>query len=185
MYGLVESHGSRADWAERLTRRTRKRAGIPEKGSWAAVCVAIALVAGLVTLAVFAVYDVNQEQPSDEELTTNFFAHEPIFDELAQMPAAGHPNPAKGALLRQISVANLRYFPDSGKLVLVPDREENPERPSKSYLYLPHARPQALVQYHGYNWRGPGIYILTGDRPLKGFWFIHHETSMEVAVAPY
>lgn len=181
-----------------------------EKGSWVAVCIAIALMLGLLTLAVFATYDVNQEsQPSDEALTANFFSHEARFDELVQMLAADHPSPtAAGAagidlatvagldedaarlrmyrgLLRQISVADLRYFPDSGKLVLVPDGQKNLERPSKSYLYLPHAQPQSLVQFHGYDWRVPGIYIRTGDRPLKGSWFIHHDMTMEVAVAPY
>lgn len=175
-----------------------------------AVCTVIALVLGLSTLAVLGIYDVNKEnQPSDEALAANFLAHEARFDELVQMLATGHPSPgAEGAseidlatvarldkdgarfgiyrgLLRQISVADLRYFPDSGKLVLVPDGEEDLERPSTSYLYLPRAQPQSLVQHHGYGWRGPGVYTLTGDRPLKGFWFIHHDMTIEVAVTAY
>lgn len=89
------------------------------------------------------------------------------------------------ALLRQTSVADFRYFPDSGKLALLPDGQENLERPATAYLYLPHAKPQSLVQHEGDNWRGPGMHILTGDRPLKGFWFIHHEMTIEVAVSPY
>ncbi|MGH8200943.1 MAG: hypothetical protein ACREVO_11365 [Steroidobacteraceae bacterium] len=162
------------------------------------------------TLAVFAAYDVNEEkQPSDQELATNFFSHEARFDELAQMLAAHRPSlAAKGAtsvdlarvervdkgaarfkmyrvLLRQISVADLRYFPDSGELALVPEGQENLDQPRKFYLYLPHIHPQSLVQNRGYNWREPGMSIVTGDHPLKGFWYIHHEVTIEVAVNPY
>lgn len=175
-----------------------------------ALCAAIALVLGPSTLAVFAAYDVNEENhPSDQELTTNFFSHEARFDELVKMLAADRRSlAAKGAasvdlatvegldkgaapfrmyraLLRQISVADLRYSPDSGELALVPDGQESLDRPRKSYLYLPHAHPQSLIQHHGYNWREPGMSIVTGDRPLKGFWYIHHETTIEVAVSPY
>jgi hypothetical protein len=88
-------------------------------------------------------------------------------------------------LLQQISVSDLRYFPDSGKLILVPGGQENPQRPSKSYLYLPHGQPRPLVQHHGYDWHGPGVYILSGDRPLKGFWFIHQDMTIKVAISPY
>jgi hypothetical protein len=183
---------------------------MPEKESWVALCTIIALVLGPSTLAVFATYDVNKEnQPSDQQLMANFSSHEGRFDELVQMLASDRPSlVAKGAsgvdlatvarldsdaarvrmyraLLREISVADLRYFPDSGKVALVPDGQENVERPFKSYLYLPHAQPQSLVQHHGYNWREPGMSIITSDRPLKGRWFIHHEMPIEVAVTPY
>ena len=183
---------------------------LPEKVSWVTLCTLIALVLGPSTLAVFATYDVNREnQPSDEQLAIHFFSHEAGFDELVHMLAADHlslaANRATGidlaavarldkdtarlwtyrGLLRQISVADFRYFPDSGKLALVPDGQENPQRPSKSYLYLPRAQPQSLVQHHGHSWREPGIFILTGDHPLKGRWFIHHETTIRVAVTSY
>lgn len=176
----------------------------------AAICIAIALVLGLSTLAVFATYDANQgRQRGDDELRTNFLSHEAAFAQLVQMLVTDYPSPAaEGApaidwaamasadknavrleiyrhLLQQISVADLRYFPDSGKLVLVPDGEENPERPSESYLYLPHAQPQSFVQHHGYYWRGPGVEILTGDLRLKGAWFIRHDMTIEVALTPY
>jgi hypothetical protein len=210
MCGLVGHHETRADCAERIIPRTRKRAGVASKESWVALCAIIALVLGPATLAIFVTYDVNNEnQPSDRQLTANFSSHEGRFDELVQMLASDRPNlVAKKStgvdlatvagldkdaarvrtyrdLLREISVADLRYFPDSGKLVLVPDGQENVERPLKSYLYLPHAQPQSLVQHHGYNWREPGMSIITGDRPLKGRWFIHHEMTIEVAVIPY
>lgn len=180
------------------------------RGARAAVCAAFALVLGLMTLAALFTYDAGRVgQPGDEELTANFLSREAGFDELVHMLAADRPRlAAQGGvsidletvarltanaarfriyrdLLQQISVEDLRYFPASGKLVLVPDGAENVERPSKAYLYLPHAQPQALTQYHGYTWRGPGSYVLAGDRPLKGRWFIHHDTTQEVAISPY
>lgn len=180
------------------------------RGARAAVCAASALVLGLMTLAaLFTCSTGRAGQPSDEELTANFLSREAGFDELVQMLAADRPRlTAQGSvsidletvarattnaarfriyrdLLQQISVEDLRYFPGSGKLVLVPDGEENVERPSKAYLYLPHAQPRALTQYQGYTWRGPGSYVLAGDRPLKGHWFIHHDMTEEVAISPY
>lgn len=206
----MEGCERQVDCAEGTASRARTGAGTPAKGWWAAICAMIALVFGLLTVGFFATYDVDQnKQPSDEELTIDFFSHEAIFDELVQILAMDRPTlAAKGAtvvdlatmarldtnairigmyrgLLRQISVADLRYFTESGKLILVPDGQKNPERPPKSYLYLPHGRPQSLVPYYGSDWRAPGMYILIGDRPLKGAWFIHHDMTIEVAVPPY
>jgi hypothetical protein len=171
---LVAGHGRRLDWA---------------------VCTAIALVLGLATLAVYSTFAVDRPgEPSDEELTSNFLSHEAGFDELVRRLGtdrqarlatnAARVRMYKG-LLQRLSVQDLRYFPGSGKLVLVPDGQPDPERPSTTYLYLPHAQPQPLAQYHGYAWHGPGVYILTGDRPLKGSWFVHHDMTIEVAVTPY
>jgi hypothetical protein len=182
--------------------------GATHKGLWAAI--GIALVFSLLTLSVFGTYDVNQRsQPGDEALTTDFFAHEAAFDELVRMLSTDYPGLAAkragaidlatiarlgtksvrfgiyGRLLQQISVADLRYFPDSGKLILVPDGGENLEEPSKYYVYLPHAQPQAFAQHHAYYWRGPGVAILTGDLPLRAGWFIRHDMTIEVAVTPY
>jgi hypothetical protein len=183
---------------------------MPDRGSWVTVCAVIALVLGLSLLAAFATYGVNgKNEPSDEALTTNFLSHEARFDELARMLASDHlsaaakgatgidlaavarldENPARvtlySGLLRQISVVDFRYFPDSGRLILMPDGQDSLKGPSKFYLYLPHGRPQPLLPYYGADWRVPGIYILTGDRRLGGSWFIHHEMTMEVAVPPY
>lgn len=176
---------------------------------WAALCVLTALLLGVTALGVFDAYYVDQEnRPGDAELTTNFLSHEAEFDELVRMLHSDIPNSAaKGSaaidlpamtglhtsaartrvyrLLRRISVADLRYFPDSGKLILVPEGQASLERPSKTYVYLPHGRPRPFVQDHGYDWRGPGIYIVSGDRPLKGAWFIHHDMTMELAGLPY
>jgi hypothetical protein len=208
MYELVAGSERRADCPTGAGRRGRKGMGAPHKRFWPVIC--IALVFGLLTLGIFAAHDANQgNRPSDAALTTDFFAHEAAFDALVRMLVADHPaTAAKGAaaidlqtlarpdmsaarfatyrrLLQQISVANLRYFPDSGKLILLPDGEEDLERPSESYVYLPHAQPQSFVQHHGYYLHGPGMDILTGDRQLKGPWFIRHEVTIEVAVTPY
>lgn len=205
---LVEGYEKRSDRAKGVRPRARTSSGAPHNGLWAAIC--IALVVGLVTLSIFGGYEVSQvSRPSDAELTANFFAHETAFDELVRMLAVDYPSLVdKGVtaidlakmasldtksgrlatyrrLLRQISVADIRYFPDSGKLVLVPTGQENLERPSKSYVYLPHGQPQSFVQHHTYYWRGPGVDMITGDRRLEGFWFIRHEMTIEVAVTPY
>lgn len=210
MYELVESHERRVDRSAGTTPRARKPAGMADKRSRTAVCAALALALALVALAAFSIYDVGRAaRPSDEALAANFASHEARFDELVEMLAADRqPLAAKGEasidlgtigrvtaggarfgvykdLLQQISVDDFHYFPDSGKIVLVPDGEENPERPSTSYRYLPHVRPQSLTRYHGYIWRGPGSYILAGDRSLKGSWFIHDDRALEVAISPY
>lgn len=176
---------------------------------WAAAFY-VALVLGLLTVGVFGTYGINQRsQPGDEQLMSDFFAHEATFDELVRMLSSdaaslGAKGPADvdlttitkldakplrvgmyRRLLQQISVADLHYFPESGKIILVPDGQENLEQPSKSYVYLPHAQPQPFVQHHGYYWRGPGVDILTGDLPLKAGWFIRHDMTIEVAVTPY
>lgn len=206
----VKSHERRARCAEGTTPRSRGSAGIPGKGFSATLCIVIALVLGVATLAVFASYDVNPgNPPGDGRLAANFFSHEAGFSDLVRMLAKDRPRlTANGStgidletlaasgtgaarsmmyrgLLHQISVKDLLYFPYSGKLILVPDSQENPGRPSETYLHLPHAQPQPTIQQQGYDWRGPGAYILTGDRPLKGSWFIHHDMTLEVAVAPY
>src|SRR5215469_11090740 len=206
MCELFESHERRASYAEVAASRVRTGAGTSDTGSWTAIWAVIALLLGSSTLAVLATYEVDLlNRPSEEELTANFFSHETTFNELVQMldadrrtlaPEGETPidfaalsRPGASAaraetyrgLLRQISVADLRYFPDSGRLILLPDRQANLQRPSKSYLYLPHAQPPPVVPHHGYYWRGPGVYVVTGDRPLKGPWFIHYDTMIHVA----
>lgn len=183
---------------------------MPDRESCGVVCAVIALVLGLALLAAFATHGVNRKnEPSDEALAMNFLSHEAEFDELVRMLASDHlsaaateatgidlsaaarldENPARiamyGGLLRQISVADFHYFPDSGRLILMPDGRDNLEGPSNFYLYLPHGRPQPLVPYYGSDWRMPGIYMLTGDRRLRGNWFIHREMTMQVAVSPF
>lgn len=210
MCASMESHERRADCAEHISARARRRRDSRENGSRVAGCTLFALVLGLYSLAAFAAYDVNREnEPGDEALTTNLLSHEAAFDELQHMLETSQLSvAAKGAsgidlaavarldkdparfrmyrdVLRQISVADLRYFPDSGKLILIPDGQDNPDIQSKVYLYLPHGQPQPFVSYHGSDWRLPGMYIRTGDRRLKGNWFIHHEMTLEAAVPPY
>jgi len=89
-------------------------------------------------------------------------------------------------LLRQISVADLRYFPGSGRLLLLPAAAQtNIQGSSKSYAYMAGGQQQPVVAHQGYNWRGPGLRVLTGDRQVEGFWFIHYDTVITLAFAPY
>jgi hypothetical protein len=160
------------------------------KRSRAATATFIALMFGPLFLVLFDAYEVNQPNHlSDAELTANFLAHEAAFDRLEQLVSTGRRSSAgEGVyrpLLRQISVVDLQYFPDSGTLVLVPDGEQNQARPSESYVYLPNARPESFVRHHGYYLHGPGADIVTRDSRLKGSWFIRHELTMAVAVTPY
>jgi hypothetical protein len=164
-----------------------------------------------VALTTVATHAINQRnQPSDEELSENLLAHETKFNELVEMldsdcrslpPAAGESIDLAGLsavvtsaarkdmykrLLRQISVADLRYFPGSGRLILLPAAAQtNIQGSSKSYVYMAGGQPQPVVAHHGYNWRGPGLHFLTGDRRVEGFWFIHYDTTITLAFSPY
>jgi hypothetical protein len=169
----------------------RKATGGSHTWSWTATF--IALMFGPLTLVLFEAYSINQApRPGDTELRANFFAHEAAFDQLAQMLAtdrralAGKGTAAEYRhLLQQVSVADLHYHPDSGELILVPDGEENQERPSETYVYLPGAQPESFIRHHGYYLHGPGVDIVTRDSRLQGSWFIRHELTMAVAVTPY
>jgi hypothetical protein len=95
-------------------------------------------------------------------------------------------------LLAKIGATNFRYFPRSGKLIL-PDRGslDSSAQTSRPYLYLNHEETssgerQPLRHYQGGDsWRGPGVRFVTGDKRIKGRWFIHHEGTLVVAFAPY
>jgi hypothetical protein len=179
--------------------------------TWVAVCVLIALVLAPLLLTLLAAHTVNQQnRPSDEELANNFLSHQAAFEELVDMlgfdcralrperrdiknletlsrviDSTGRMDIYKDRLQR-ISVADLRYFPNSGKLFLLPITAHRiAEGSSKSYEYLPGGRPDPLVEHHGYHWRGSGVYLLTGDRRIKGDWYIHHDTMITVAFSPY
>jgi hypothetical protein len=89
-------------------------------------------------------------------------------------------------LLRDISVADLRYFPGSGRLILVPVGASTSIRgSSKSYLYSAGGPPRPVLAHYGYNSRGPGPYVLAGDRRVKGPWFIHYDKVIKLGVSPY
>lgn len=210
MCELVTGGERPADRVESVLPRARKDAGAREKGAWRAVCTAVALMLALAALAAFSACHVSRDNRSDDErLATNFRSHEAGFDRLAQMLIADYPHAAatgRGGIdlaamtrlgtnaarfrmyrcvLQQISVADLRYLPDSGKLVLLPEGRQNQERPSTSYFYAPHVQSQSLLRDHGYSRRGPGMYDFTDDRPLRGSWFIHHDVAIKVAIAPF
>jgi hypothetical protein len=147
--------------------------------------------------------------PSEEELTATFLAREADFLELAQMldsddrrlslagesvelsdlGTAGASATRIGhyeSLLKRIDVKSVRYFPRSGNIILaVSERGDSRPGCSTSYRYLPRDEPQRLVHLRGYGWRGPGLLVLTGDRRIKGQWFIHHDTTLRIGFSPY
>jgi len=171
----------------------------------------IALLLAPAVLTTVATETINRSnEPSDAELSENLAAHEIQFNELVAMLTLDCRGVSAGAgesldlravsevvtdvarkdtytrLLREISVADLRYFPDSGKLILVPaDAHTDIWGSSKSYAYWAGGQPQPIVAHHGYNPRGTGSYVLTGDRRVKGSWFIHYDTVIRLGVAPY
>jgi hypothetical protein len=184
--------------------------GSPDR-SPIAVLVLITLFLAPAASMTIATRTINQRnQPSDEQLSESLLAHETKFNELVEMldsdcrrlpPGAGESIDLAGLsavvtsvarkgtykrLLQQISVADLRYFPGSGRLILLPAAAPTSiQGSSKSYVYVPGGQPQPVVAHSGYNWRGPGLYFLTGDRRVKGFWFIHYDTTITLAVSPY
>ncbi|MGH8316699.1 MAG: hypothetical protein ACREUL_01815 [Steroidobacteraceae bacterium] len=148
-------------------------------------------------------------RPSDDELTENFLSHEGQFDEVVEMltadrrtlrlesdkvidlkslsillPSAARMDVYRG-LLQQISVADLRYFPGTGKVILLlKPGEEDAWGSSKSYVYLPDGEPQPLIQQHGYYWRGPALTFLTGDWRIRGNWFVHYNMAISLRFSP-
>ena len=193
-----------------VTVREPARHRTPDRLSWTAAFVLSVLLIVPVALVVLVAHTANRiSDPSDEELIATFLSHEADFQELAQMldSERGRLSLAGEAveltdlgtagasatrivnyenLLRKIDVKNFRYLPRSGDIIL-PVSETSDSRPgcSKSYRYLPRDEPQRLVYHRGYGWRGPGIYILTGDRRIKGHWFVHHDTTLGIGFSPY
>ena len=179
--------------------------------SWVAVLVLITLFLLPAASTIVATQTIGQRnQPSDAELMENFLTHETKFNELVQMldsdcrslpPGAGESidlaglsavvtSPARmdtyRRLLRQIFVTDLHYFPGSGKLILLPAAAQaNFGGSSKSYAYMVGGQPRPVIAHHGYNWRGPGLYFLRGDRWVEGSWFIHYDTTITLTFSPY
>jgi hypothetical protein len=184
---------------------------LSNKRWWVSACLLIPLFLTPLLLALLATYTVNQQnQPGDEELASNFLSHQAAFEELVEMLLLdcrdlrlerGEVNDLKMLstaldnarrvdkykdLLKQISIAELRYFPSSGRLILLPDGAHRTGKgSSKSYVYLPDGLPEPLVKHHGYYLRGPGVSFLTGDRRIKGDWYIHYDTMITLAFSPY
>lgn len=183
----------------------------PDKVSLRAVCMLIALIVIPMAAAVVTDYTSNESSmPSDEDLTANFLSHKVEFNEIEAMLtsdrrtlrlggdkvidlkglAALAPSAARmdtyRRLLRQISVADLRYFPSSGEVILIPEPGERDSWvSSKSYIYLPYGEPQPTVQHRDYPWRGPGLTFLTGDRRITGNWLVHYNAVTPLGVSPY
>jgi hypothetical protein len=180
------------------------------RSSWTAAFVLSALLSVPLALVVLAARtDDRMSHPSDQELIESFLSHETDFHELTRMLDSDHEalslagpvveltnlrtvavNAARidhyESLLSEMGVKNFRYFPRSGTLIL-PVSEQSDSLPShsKSYRYLPRDEPQRVVFHRGYGWRGPGVYVLTGDTCIKGQWFIHHDTTLGIGFSPY
>jgi hypothetical protein len=186
----------------------RLRRPVANRSSWTQLLVLslfVAVPAAIVALSGYSAARGNH--PTDEELTARFLSHEADFQALIQMldsdrrrllladgpfdlgdfEAAGAARTGDyKVLLAKIDAINLRYFPRSGNVVLpVAQSGEHFADTKKSYLYLSREQPQPLLDHSSYAWRGPGIYFVTGDRRIKGQWFIHHDGTVVVAFAPY
>jgi hypothetical protein len=166
------------------------------------------VVPAVVVLTAF--FAVNRGYPpTDEELTARFLSHEADFEALRRMITSDCARVQLGVkpceladlmrvsggtvretgyerLLGRIGVTSFRYSLRSGDLVLPIARSgESRAGSEESLRYLDHEEPQAILRHQSHSWRGPGIYIVTGDRRIKGRWFIHHEGSVVIAFAPY
>jgi hypothetical protein len=168
-------------------------------------------VGGILTIVLSSGYaETARSHPTDDELTARFFAHESEFESLVQLldsdrgrllslgaesyeftdfvpTGAGTAHFADyEALLAKIGSANFRYFPRSGNLTLPASRSPDAfAEAKKSYLYLSREEPQPLRRHQSDSWRGPGVYFITGDRRIRGRWFIHHDGTLVVAFSPY
>lgn len=166
----------------------------------------VAAPAILVVLAGYSVFRVSP--PTDEELTARFLSHQADFQALVtlleserrrlplgpgpfDLADAGASTARAGkyeALLARIGARSVRYFPESGNVVLpVAESAGHLGKSTKSYLYLSHddPQPQPLLYHRSYGWRGPGVYLISGDRRITGQWFIRHDRTVVVAFAPY
>jgi hypothetical protein len=180
--------------------------------SWSAVLALVTVFLVPLALTLLAAWSVNaRTQPNDEALTANFLSHEAKFDELIRMLVSdvrrlplegpqsvdlaglsaalgsGARTQAYVVALRQISVADLRYFPASGKVILRPAGVQTTVEgsSSKSYVFMMSGRPEPLAAHQGYYRRGPALYFVSGDRHLKGGWFVHYDTAIALAFSPY
>jgi hypothetical protein len=191
-----------------MTAGHRLRLPIANRSSWTQVLVLSLLVAVPAALIALSGYSAARAgHPTDEELTARFLSREADFQALLHMldsdgkrlpltdgpfdladlvaAGAGHKGDYK-AILARIDATNVRYFPRSGNVVLsVAQSGEHFADAKKSYLYLSHDQPQALLRHPSYALRGPGIYFVTGDHRIKGQWFIHHDGTVVIAFAPY
>lgn len=186
----------------------RVRLPVANRSSWTQVLVLILFAAVPAAIIALSCYSAaRSSHPTDEELTARFLSHEADFQALLQMLDSDHrrmPLPdepfdlpdlvAAGVarrsdyevLLARIGATNVRCYPQSGNVVLPVSRSgAHFAETKKSYLYLSREQPKPLLQHPSYSWRGPGIYFVTGDHPIKGQWFIHHDATVVVSFAPY
>jgi hypothetical protein len=194
------SYRGHAPRGKRAELKTRKPA-------WLGACALLLLLGGPPALSIWSAYSLElKNRATEEDLAANFRANEAHFAELIDLlaedrerlrlepidlAALSHDLPAARAriyeeLLGRIAVADIRYFTASGELILLPEGgPANTNAAPRWYRYLPQGEPEPIAQHHGYAWRGPGMYSLSGDRPLESRWFIHHNKLVEVAFAPY
>ncbi len=51
--------------------------------------------------------------------------------------------------------------------------------------YPREGEPRALAAHRSGGWRGPGVFVVTEDRHIKGGCYIHHNPTMVVAFSPF
>jgi hypothetical protein len=189
---------------ETIARRSRAR--IPGVGA----CVLLLLLASPALLSVWGTVAIYRaDLPTDEDLAANFSEHAALFDELIHMIGAdrqalwaseresvalieldellGHERQQQYAeILKDMSVRDFQLELPSGDLALLPQGARgDAETATKTYLYRPQGDPEPLERYHGYGFRGPGTYLVTGDHPLSKGWSVHHRAMLQIAFSPY
>jgi hypothetical protein len=149
------------------------------------------LAAAPAILVVLAGYSVSRvSHPTDEELIARFLSHQADFQALVTLLESDRRGAAAATnyevVLARIGARSFRYFPESGNVVLpVAESAEHLGNSTKSYVYLSRDDPQPLLYHRSYGWRGPGVYLISGDRRITGQWFIRHDQTVVVAFAPY
>jgi len=126
----------------------------------AQVLVVILLAAPALFVLLAADAATHLSHPTDDELITRFYSHESSFNALTTRPG--------------------------NVVVPVCEAGDCPAGATDFYLYLGDGEAEPLHARHSSGgWRGPGVYLVTGDRHIKGRWYIHHSQTMVVAFAPY
>jgi hypothetical protein len=56
---------------------------------------------------------------------------------------------------------------------------------TESCSYPREGEPRPIASHRSGEWRGPGVFVVTEDRHIKGGCYIHHNQTTVVAFSPY